>query len=207
MEQVIYAGPLLPLEDRTSPDHSDLQAKSEAGPGAVLGDMDTLFATYHARIYRYALLSLRDPDLAESLTDDCLMRAFNARAQFRGDCSVATWLTRIATNLIRDHVRSRKLQFWKAASQTAVDTSEIADRLRAPGLTPEGSLLMKEKVKKLWDKVEKLSANQRSVFLLRFVEELELSEIADALGMNVGTVKSHLHRALVSVRSAMEKSK
>jgi RNA polymerase sigma-70 factor (ECF subfamily) len=72
-------------------------------------------------------------------------------------------------------------------------------------LNPEGSLLVKEQVRYLWATVEKLSAKQRSVFLLRFVEELDLSEIAVAMGMNVGTVKSHLHRALSAVRSTMEK--
>jgi RNA polymerase sigma-70 factor (ECF subfamily) len=135
------------------------------------------------------------------------LKAFHARTQFRGDCSVATWLTRIATNLIRDQVRSRKLQFWKAAQYTAVDAADIAERLRAPGLTPEASLLVKEQVKGLWATVDKLSSKQRSVFLLRFVEELELSEIAVAMGMNVGTVKSHLHRALSAVRSTMEKTR
>jgi RNA polymerase sigma-70 factor (ECF subfamily) len=192
MESSIYAGPFSTVQDR---------AASE------LGDMDVLFAAYRSRIYRYALLSLRDPDLAESLTHDCLLRAHNARSQFRGDCSVATWLTRIATNLIRDHVRSKKMQFWKVAAQSAVDAGDIADRLRSPGLTPEADLLMKEQVKGLWSTVEKLSGKQRSVFLLRFVEELELSEIAAAMEMNVGTVKSHLHRALTAVRSAMEKTR
>jgi RNA polymerase sigma-70 factor (ECF subfamily) len=172
---------------------------------AELADMDGLFKTYRARIYRYALLSLRDEDLADSIAHDCLLKAFHARGQFRGDCSVATWLTRIATNLIRDQVRSRKMQFWKAAQYTAVDAGDIADRLRSPGLNPEGSLLVKEQVRYLWATVEKLSAKQRSVFLLRFVEELDLSEIAVAMGMNVGTVKSHLHRALSAVRSTMEK--
>jgi RNA polymerase sigma-70 factor (ECF subfamily) len=198
MEQLIFAGPLSPIHDRDVAEHPAV---------AELGDMDGLYATYRSRIYRYALLSLRDPELAESITHDCLLKAFNARSHFRGDCSVATWLTRIATNLIRDQVRSRKLQFWKAASNTAVDVGEIADRLRSPGLTPEGLLLVKEQVKGLWAAVEKLTAKQRSVFLLRFVEELDLSEIATAMGMNVGTVKSHLHRALASVRSAMEKTR
>ena len=86
---------------------------------AELEDIDTLCATYRSRIYRYALLSLRDPDLAESVTQDCFLKAYRARDEFRGDCSVATWLTRIATNLIRDSTRSRKFQFWKTASATA----------------------------------------------------------------------------------------
>lgn len=205
-EQIIYAGQIIHSPEsadggsprRQSPEHGQVPAH----PGvAELADMDALFAAYRSRIYRYALLSLRDEDLAESVTHDCLLRAFHARASFRGDCSVATWLTRIATNLIRDQVRSRKLQFWKAASRSAVDAGEFADHLRAPGLTPEASLLVREKVKGVWESVAKLSDKQRSVFLLRFVEELEMSEIAAALNMNVGTVKSHLHRALSNLRS------
>ena len=192
MEQLIFAAQLVPAQSRGA---------------AELEDMNTLFGLYRARIFRYMLLSLRDADLAESLTHDCLMRAHNARNSFRGDCSVATWLTRIATNLIRDHVRSRKVQFWKEASQKSVDATEIADRLRAPGLTPEASLLVREQVKGLWESVEALSGKQRSIFLLRFVEELEVQEIATALEMNVSTVKSHLHRALTAVRSAMEKTR
>jgi RNA polymerase sigma-70 factor (ECF subfamily) len=172
---------------------------------AELEDVNTLCATYRSRIYRYALLSLRDVDLAESVTQDCLLRAHRARDEFRGDCSVATWLTRIATNLIRDSTRSRKFQFWKTAP--AVDVGALADRLRSPGLSPESSLVVREELVKVWDAVEKLPGKQHSVFLLRFVEEMELPEIAAAMGLHVGTVKSHLHRALAAVRKAKERTR
>src|ERR1700744_6599880 len=120
VEQLIYAGELTPLRDRMI---------------AELADVNTLCATYRSRIYRYALLSLRDPDLAESVTQDCFLQAHRARDEFRGDCSIATWLTRIATNLIRDCTRSRKFQFWKTASSTAVEAGPVADRLRSPGMS------------------------------------------------------------------------
>ncbi len=55
--------------------------------------------------------------------------------------------------------------------------------------------------------MEKLPGKQRSVFLLRFVEEMELPEIATAMGLHVGTIKSHLHRALASVRKATERTR
>jgi RNA polymerase sigma-70 factor, ECF subfamily len=172
---------------------------------AELEDINTLCATYRSRIYRYALLSLRDPDLAESVTQDCLLRAYRARDEFRGDCSVATWLTRIATNLIRDATRSRKFQFWRTAP--AVDVGALADRLRSPGISPENSLVVREELVRVWDAVEKLPGKQRNVFLLRFVEEMELPEIAAAMGLHVGTVKSHLHRALAAVRKAKERTR
>ncbi len=174
---------------------------------AELADVNTLCATYRSRIYRYALMSLRDPDLADSVTQDCFVRAYRARDEFRGECSVATWLTRIATNLIRDTTRSRKVQFWKTTTTTAVEVGEIADRLRSPGVSVEKSLILRESLVQVWSAVDKLPGKQRSVFLLRFVEEMELPEIATAMGLHVGTVKSHLHRALVSVRKAMERKK
>jgi RNA polymerase sigma-70 factor (ECF subfamily) len=172
---------------------------------AELEDVNTLCATYWSRIYRYALLSLRDADLAESVTQDCLLRAYRARDEFRGDCSVATWLTRIATNLIRDATRSRKFQFWRTAP--TVEAGALADRLRSPGISPETSLVVREELRKVWDAVDKLPGKQRSVFLLRFVEEMELPEIAAAMGLHVGTVKSHLHRALTAVRKAKERTR
>jgi RNA polymerase sigma-70 factor, ECF subfamily len=192
VEQLIYAGELTPLRDRMI---------------AELADVNTLCATYRSRIYRYALLSLRDPDLAETVTQDCFLRAYKAREDFRGDCSVATWLTRIATNLIRDSTRSRKFQFWKTASSTADEVGAVADRLRSPGLSPETFLMIREELRGVWDAVENLPGKQRSVFLLRFVEEMELPEIATAMGLHVGTVKSHLHRALAAVRKAMERTR
>jgi RNA polymerase sigma-70 factor (ECF subfamily) len=192
LERLIYARELSPVRDRMI---------------AELEDINTLCATYRSRIYRYALLSLRDPDLAESVTQDCFLKAYRARQEFRGDCSVVTWLTRIATNLIRDSTRSRKFQFWKTASNMSVEVGAIADRLRAPGGSPESSLVVREELLQVWETVAVLPGKQRSVFLLRFVEEMELPEIATAMGLHVGTVKSHLHRALAAVRKAMEKTK
>jgi RNA polymerase sigma-70 factor (ECF subfamily) len=192
LEQLIQAGDLTPARDRMV---------------AELADINTLCATYRSRIYRYALMSLRDADLAETVTQDCFLRAYKARDEFRGDCSVATWLTRIATNLVRDVTRSRKFQFWKVARSSAVEVGAMADRLRSPGVSVEKSMVAREELLQVWDAVETLPAKQRSVFLLRFVEEMELSEIATALGLHVGTVKSHLHRALGSVRKGMEKTR
>jgi RNA polymerase sigma-70 factor, ECF subfamily len=191
LERLNFAGELSPVRDRI----------------AELEDINSLCATYRSRIYRYALPSLRDPDLAETVTQDCFLRAYKAREDFRGDCSVATWLTRIATNLIRDSTRSRKFQFWKMANATAVEAGAMADRLRSPVLSPETSLVVREQLVKVWDSVAALPGKQRSVFLLRFVEEMELPEIATAMGLRVGTVKSHLHRGLAAVRRAMEKTK
>ncbi len=155
---------------------------------------------YRPKVFRFALASLRDVDAAETVTQDCFLRAYQARERFRQDCSMHTWLMQIAVNLVRDHIRNRRLQFWRRASLTAkpVDVAgqAIADRARSP----EAQALLRERVAAIWTAAKRLPEKQRTVFLLRFVEDMDLLEIAVATGMKEGTVKTHLFRALRAVR-------
>jgi RNA polymerase sigma-70 factor (ECF subfamily) len=68
------------------------------------------------------------------------------------------------------------------------------------GSNPEGQLLAREKVKQMFQIIETLSYNQRTVFLMKFTEEMPVNEIGEVLGMPVNTVRTHLHRALKAVR-------
>ena len=165
-----------------------------------MDDFDEVVRLYRPRIFRYLIATLRDRDLAESLTQDCFLKAWNARHQFRGDSSLMTWLTRIAVNLARDHARSQRMRFWQKARAEDIDPADIGDWLADERSSPEQSLLAREQAGTVWEAVKALSPNQRTVFLLRFVEEMELPQIAVATGMNENTVKSHLYRALRTVR-------
>lgn len=165
-----------------------------------LADFDEVVRLYRPRIFRFLMSSLGDRDVAESLTQDCFLKAFNARHQFRGESSLSTWLTRIALNLVRDHLRSRRIRFWQKTRDSALDLVDISDWVPDGGASPEKQILQREQVKDVWKAVDGLSRQQKMVFLLRFVEEMELSEIAESTGMNTSTVKSHLYRALRIVR-------
>jgi RNA polymerase sigma-70 factor (ECF subfamily) len=165
-----------------------------------LADFDEVVRLYRPRIFRFLMASLSDRDTAETLTQDCFLKAYNARHQFRGESSLSTWLTRIALNLVRDHLRSRRMRFWQKTRETALDIVDVGDWIPDGASSPEEVCLQQERVREIWGSVEQLSRQQRTVFLLRFVEEMELSEIAEATGMNTSTVKSHLYRALRIVR-------
>lgn len=165
-----------------------------------LDDLDSLVATYEQRIFRFHLVSIRDRDLALSLTQDTFVRAWSARASFRGDCSISTWLMRIALNLIRDHTRTGRFRFWKRASETAVDVTAISDHIPHRDSSPESRLIAREQLALVWESVARLTDRQRNVFMLRFVEELELSEIAEITDLPISTVKTHLYRALATIR-------
>ena len=165
-----------------------------------LADFDEVVRLYRPRIFRFLMTSLGDRDLAESLTQDCFLKAYTARHQFRGESSLNTWLTRIALNLVRDHLRSQRMRFWQKTRETALDIVDVGDWVPDGACSPEEVCLQQERVRGIWRSVDKLSRQQRTVFLLRFVEEMELAEIADVTGMNTSTVKSHLYRALRIVR-------
>jgi RNA polymerase sigma-70 factor (ECF subfamily) len=165
-----------------------------------LDDIDALDRVYRPRLLRFVAYSTGDLDLAETIVQDCLLKAYNARAGFRGDCSVSTWLTHIATNLIRDHHRTRKFQFWRQVAKTAPDLSEIAFLLPSHESSPEAQILARERAQQVSAALEDLSNKQRTVFLMRFIEEMDLDEIALATGMQVNTCKTHLHRAVKAIR-------
>jgi RNA polymerase sigma-70 factor (ECF subfamily) len=174
-------------------------------PVPEMQDFDAVVRLYWPRIFRFTLASARDRDAAESLTQDCFLKAWRGRDSFRGDSSLQTWLMQIAINLVRDFARSRRLQFWRRFS--AGDLDAAGDWIPDGDLSPEAKAVMKEQVAAVWRATAKLSERQRTVFLLRFVEEMALFEIAAATGMKIGTVKAHLFRALQSVREQIGETK
>jgi len=202
----MLASAVYPNHSVSLPVSSPVALDSLCKRGSAIGeldDIDALVRTYRARILRFVMYSTGDPDLAETLAQDCLLKAYNARANFRGDCSVNTWLTGIALNLIRDHQRTQKFKFWRQARATAIDVSDVASFIPTTGSTPEAQLIAKQQVARLSSILETLSQNQRTVFLLKFSEELDLPEIAVAMDMPVNTVKTHLHRAIKAVRAQL----
>ena len=171
----------------------------------VMSDFDSLVAQYRPRIFRFVLASLRDRESAENLTQECFVRAFKAREQFRGAASIPTWLLQIAANLVRDHESSGRLKFWRRALRT--DLADVMDVIPDGQMSAESMISVKQQVAAIWRVAAKLSERQRTVLLLRFVEDLTLLEIVEVTGMKLGTVKTHLFRALEAVRTALEDKK
>jgi len=166
-------------------------------------EYSAVVAKHRPQIFRFLLASTRDVDLAETLTQDCFLKAHRNWASFRGESSAMTWLMRIAINLQKDHWRNRRMQFWRKTQSNAVGLDEASEWLPSGERSMEQQLMARERVGQVSKAVEKLSERQRTVFLLRYVEEAELSEIAQATGLSVGTVKAHLSRAVTKVRAEL----
>jgi RNA polymerase sigma-70 factor (ECF subfamily) len=168
-----------------------------------LEDIDALIRVYKPKVFRFVAFSLTDRDAAESITQDCFLKAHLTRDQFRGDCSMSTWLMRIAFNLVRDHTKSQKFRFWKNAASTAVDAHDASLHLASGASSAEARLIAKERVEMVHRTLQELSDKQRSVFVMRFVEEMDLPEIAAVTGMSLPTVKTHLYRAVGAIRARL----
>jgi RNA polymerase sigma-70 factor (ECF subfamily) len=109
----------------------------------------------------------------------------------------------IAANLVHDHENSGRLKFWRRALRT--DLTDVMDVIPDGQMSAESMISVKQQVEAIWRAAAKLSERQRTVLLLRFVEDLTLLEIVEVTGMKLGTVKTHLFRALEAVRAAVEK--
>jgi RNA polymerase sigma-70 factor, ECF subfamily len=182
---------------------SELERDIGTELATLAGDFEELVRLYRPKVFRFALASLRDLDAAESVTQDCFLRAYQAGGRFRQDCSLQTWLMQIAVNLIRDQMRSRRFQFWRRARLTAKAVDGTGLGIVDGARSPEAQALLNERVAAIWDAAGQLPERQRTVFLLRFVEDMDLLEIVCATGIKEGTVKTHLHRALRTVRERL----
>jgi len=167
-------------------------------------EFDAIVRRHQRRVHRFLLMLLRDPEEADNLTQECFLRAYQNRSSFRGESSLETWLLRIAANLAKDHARNRRASFWKRLLGLDGDGEEgVAQQVTSDAASPEDMVLAREDVRAVWEVANQLPQQQRAVFLLRFVEEMELNEIASALGLQVGSVKTHLFRAVQSVRTKL----
>jgi RNA polymerase sigma-70 factor (ECF subfamily) len=189
---------MVPEDIQTFPSTSlTLGAGARSTP---LDDLESVVALHQPRVFRFLLAQLRDRDAAETLTQETFLRAWSARTSFREDCSIGTWLIRIALNLARDHTRTGRFRFWKHVSTNAVDVADVAASVPNREGSAEMHLIAQEQVKRILETVAGLTERQRTIFLLRFLEEMEIPEIAEVTGLPLGTVKSHLYRALNIVR-------
>lgn len=176
-----------------------IPAMSNAGWSAA--EFDEIVRQHQARIYRVLRCELRDDEAAATLTQDCFLKAYRARAEFRGEASVSTWLVRIAVNLARDYQRNRHQSFWRRMLGGNAQEAELAAEMAVDHSPPvERALLAREQLQHTMEAVKSLSPQQQTAFHLRFLEELSIEEIARAMGVESGTVKSHLSRAVNALR-------
>ena len=164
---------------------------------AARGDAEAfrqLVEAYQTPAYRLAA-RMCGPDSAEDVTQEAFLAAWRALPEFRGDCRFSTWLYRLVSNAAIDCLRREK----KHRDTGDVDDLELPDG--GPSLQEQAERSdTRDAVR--WA-LDRLSPEHRQVLLLRFMQELDYGEIARALNVSEGTVKSRINRAKSKLREVL----
>ena len=162
---------------------------------------------YRDRIFSVAYSVLRNRADAEEVAQDAFVRAHRGLARFRGDSSLATWLHRTALNLARNRYwyffRRRRTTLSLDGELEPGGNATLADLVATDAAEPSRAAVSAEFSTLVGDCMEKLDARHREILTLRNLLNHSYQQIAAALGINVGTVKSRIARARSSLRALM----
>ena len=150
-----------------------------------------LINTYQLSLKRMCCVWLKDAALAEDATQETFLKAYAALSDFRGECSEKTWLTRIAVNVCRNLRRG----WWF----DHVDRSVEIERL------PEAAVPFEDADSSLIDTVAALPLRLREITMLYYYQDMNMSEISEALNISVSTVSRRLEKARRQLRTQLEK--
>jgi RNA polymerase sigma-70 factor (ECF subfamily) len=164
---------------------------------------------HNRRLFRTARAVLRDDAEAEDAVQEAYMRAFTKLDGFRGESSLATWLTRIALNEALGRLRRKRasgaLTELDRAAATQSEGTIIMFPLTQASANPETELA-REQIRSLLEHIiDELPEAFRMVLILRDVEEMSTEDVAAHLSIKPETVKTRLHRARKLIRAALDK--
>lgn len=148
-------------------------------------------------MYNLALRITGDRDAASDCAQEAFVRAYRALAQYDPGRPLAPWLYRIATNASLNHVER-----WHAHEQPV---AELPERAEPDELSPEALVMRREEIAEVVAAIQALTPRYRAALTLRHLHELSYQEVAEALELPLGTVKTHLHRARQALLAELER--
>ncbi len=167
-----------------------------------------LLGRYQRPVFSLVYRMLRDREQAEDLAQETFVRVFNNIGRYDPKYKFSSWIFKIATNLTIDHIRKKEV------ATVSIDGSRYAvtsDEIEASTITvasddenPEELLEAKELGESIEGAIGALRPEYRTAILLRHVEGREYQEIADIMGLPLGTVKTFIHRARHELRAKLE---
>lgn len=163
-----------------------------------------LIRPYERRVYAAALAILRNESDAEDVAQEAMLKALSHIGQFRAEARFSTWLIQITVNEALMRRRRERTGIMEAIDDRRDDESDYAPRDFADWREiPSEALERKEVRQKLAEALASLDRKYREVFMLRDMEQLNIQETADALGISVASVKTRLLRARLMLRDML----
>lgn len=167
--------------------------------------LDILIRKYEERAYRYAFRLTRDSEQAGDVVAESFLRVYNALKNFRGQSAFGTWLYRIVTNCYLDS-KKRDKSHNDVSLDTPVDVGngELGMQFADTGMSPEDYSERNARDEVLQEGLSHLPEYQRAMIVMYHLESLSYEEIAQALDLPIGTVKSRLNRARQALKDLLK---
>lgn len=171
-------------------------ASARNGDEAAFGE---LVQKYQKRVYALTVRMCPTPELAEEAAQEAFLSAWQGLPFFRGDAAFSTWLYRLASNACVDLLRKERRH-----QGTSLDDDTVGAEIPDTKPTPEEAAETKELRAQIEAGLRQLSPEHRAVLILREIQQLNYEEIADALSLDLGTVKSRISRGRRQLRDFLK---
>lgn len=171
---------------------------AQASARGNMAAFETLYERHHRRVYSLCLRMVANATEAEDLTQEVFVQLFRKIGSFRGESAFTTWLHRLTVNHVLMHFRKRGVRMEKTTEEGEI--SEIQDIVQSMSERPR----FVDRIA-LDKAIGDLPPGYRTVFVLHDIEGFEHEEVADLLGISVGTSKSQLHKARMRLRELLNK--
>ena len=165
---------------------------------ALSGDQQAyqqLVDKYQRALYFHILKLVRNRDIVDDLVQEAFLKAFDCLASYNRQYAFSTWIYRIATNHTIDYLRKKKLSTLSIDEPVQGKDGEMQMELTDESASTDREVIVKQRSKMLRDAVESLPEKYRLVVRMRHMQEMSYEEIAEELGLPLGTVKAHIFRA------------
>jgi len=190
-----------PYQGIAAPEDMDLARRAMAREAEAFR---LIMRQHNQKLYRLARSIIRNDSEAEDIVQETYVTAFAHLSTFRGEASLATWLSRIAINEALGRLRKRQRAATVMMDTTVNDAQIIPFPLNAGTDDPERTMAQRQILALVEQATDALPDVYRTVFVARVIEGLSLEETAELLGIKPQTVKTRLHRARALVRRKLD---
>jgi RNA polymerase sigma-70 factor (ECF subfamily) len=165
---------------------------------------DELMRRYEKKVYNFAYRLCGNYDEANDIASESFVRVYNAISNFRGDSAFITWLFRIVNNVYLDE-KKRKRNHPTQSLEEYIQLEESSVNIQVEDMSPTPSQLAERKMESelIQSAINKLPDYQRLMIILYHFEERSYEEIAEIMGLPLGTVKSRLNRARLALKDIL----
>ncbi len=168
------------------------------------GALDELIGRHKNRLYAYLLRLVRDRDAADDLLQEVFIKVIKKLGSYGERDKFSAWLFTVAHHAVMDHFRSDRRRREESLDAAGEDSAPLVDTLASPEPGPDKILEEAERAAGLQAAFDRLSADQRELFIMRHYSGLSFKEIADILGLPIGTVLARMSRAMAKLRQEMQ---